>query len=131
MKAPSNGKKYVLIADDDAGMIRFVTAVVEGEGLEALVARDGKQAYQSLKSGKNIVAALVDIRMPYIEGTEIVKFMRNDQKFASIPVIMTTGEHQPKTAASVKDAGAVAFLPKPFTKHQLQLMLRTFIGNRQ
>jgi CheY-like chemotaxis protein len=131
MTMSSNRKKYVLIADDDAGIIRFVTAVVEGEGFEALVARDGKQAYQTLKSGEAIVAAIVDIRMPYIEGTEIVKFMRNDQKFASIPVIMTTGEHAPKAAASVRDAGAVAFLPKPFTKHQLQLMLRTFIGNKQ
>jgi CheY-like chemotaxis protein len=128
MSDNSHRKKYVLIADDDAGIIRFVTAVVEGEGLEALPARDGKQAYQSLKSGKTIVAAIVDVKMPYIEGTEIVKLMRSDEKWSSIPVIMTTGDHQATAAAKTKSAGAMAFLPKPFTNHQLRLILRTFLA---
>jgi CheY-like chemotaxis protein len=124
----TSSKKYVLIADDDASIIRFVTAVVEGEGLEALPARDGKEAYKQLRSGKQIAAAIVDVRMPYIEGTELVKFMRSDDKFASVPVIMTTGEHLTKVAAATHGAGAVAFLPKPFTNHQLRMMLRTFLG---
>jgi CheY-like chemotaxis protein len=127
----SSGKKYVLIADDDAGIIRFVTSVVEGEGLEALPARDGKQAYKLLKSDKTIVAAIVDIRMPYIEGTEIIKFMRSNPKYASVPVIMTTGDHQTTITAGSRSYGAMAFLPKPFTNHQLRLMLRTFLGNAE
>jgi CheY-like chemotaxis protein len=122
------GKKYVMVADDDPGIIRFVTAVVEGEGLEVLPARDGKQAYQALRSGKTIVAAIVDIRMPYIEGTEIIKFMRSDSKFDSIPIIMTTGDRKAKVFSEKKAEGAVAFLPKPFTNHQLRLILRTLLG---
>ena len=129
MNTFGRGKKYVLIADDDASIIRFVTAVVEREGLEALPARDGKQAYQLLKSGKNVVAAVIDVRMPYIEGTELLKFMQSDEKYASIPVIMTTGEHQTKAATVSQTSGAMAFLPKPFTNHQLRLMLRTFLGD--
>ena len=124
----STGKKYVLIADDDAGIIRFVTAVVEGEGLEALPARDGKQAYQLLKSGKTIVAAIIDVKMPYIEGTQLVKYMRSDEKFESVPVIITTGEHHTSAAAGTNSTGAMAFLPKPFTNHQLRLILRTFLA---
>ena len=131
MNDSSSGKKYVLIADDDAGIIRFVTAVVEGEGLEALPARDGKQAYQILRSGKTIVAALIDVKMPYIEGTEIVKFMRTNEKYAGIPVIMMTGEHHATSAGGIKSAGAMAFLPKPFTNHQLRLVLRTFLGAKE
>jgi CheY-like chemotaxis protein len=123
-----NGKKYVLVADDDASIIRFVTSVVEREGLEALPARDGKEAYRQLKSGNGIVAAIVDVRMPYIEGTELVKFMRSDENLAAIPVIMTTGEHLTKVAAATHGAGALAFLPKPFTNHQLRMMLRTLLG---
>ena len=128
MNDSSRGKKYVLIADDDAGIVRFVTAVVEGEGLEALPARDGKQAYQILRSGKPIVAAIIDVKMPYIEGTQLVKFMRSEEKFANVPVIMTTGEKNTTAAAGTGSAGAMAFLPKPFTNHQLRLILRTFLG---
>ena len=128
MNDNARGKKYVLVADDDAGIIRFVTAVVEGEGLEALPARDGKQAYKLLKSDKTIVVAVVDIRMPYIEGTEIVKFMRSDMKLNSVPIIVTTGDHHANSISGSVSAGAVAFLPKPFTNHQLRLILRTLLG---
>jgi len=123
----SNGKKYVLVADDDASMIRFVSAVVAKEGLEIESAMDGKAAYKSLMSGKDFVCAVIDIRMPYIEGTELVRFMQKDERLAAIPVIMMTGEHESKYAAAGRSAGAVAFLPKPFTNHQLQLVLRTLI----
>jgi CheY-like chemotaxis protein len=123
----TSGKKYVLVADDDASIIRFVTAVVEKEGLEVTSAMDGKAAYQALRSGKNIVCAIIDVRMPYIEGTELVKFMQKDKELAAIPVVMMTGEHSPKHATDSRAAGAVAFLPKPFTNHQLQLILRTLI----
>jgi CheY-like chemotaxis protein len=124
----SDGKKYVLVADDDVSIIRFVTAIVEKEGLETAPAMDGKAAFKALRSGKNIVCAVIDVRMPYIEGTELVKFMQKDTDLASIPVVMMTGEHEPKYASAASAAGAVAFLPKPFTNHQLQLMLRTLIN---
>ena len=127
----NSSKKYVLVADDDASILRFVTAVIEGEGLEAAPARDGKEAYKVLKSGKNVVCAVVDVRMPYIEGTELVKFMQADQIFSTIPVIMITGEHESKFASQAHSAGASAFLPKPFTNHQLRLLLRTFINREK
>ncbi len=131
MPIAKDSKRYVLVADDDASILRFVTAVVEGEGLEVVTARDGKQAYKILKSDKNVVCAVIDVRMPYIEGTELVKYMRSDERFSAIPVIMTTGEHQTKFASGTHGAGAVAFLPKPFTNYQLRLMLRTFLGSTQ
>lgn len=124
-----SGKKFVLVADDEPSILRFVSAVVEGEGLEVAPARDGKEAYKVLKSGKNIVCAIVDVRMPYIEGTDLVKFMQADRNFAAIPVIMITGEHQSKLAAKAHASGASAFLPKPFTNHQLQVLLRTFLNS--
>lgn len=123
-----SGKKYVLVADDDPSILRFVTAVVESEGLESATARDGKEAYKILRSGKNVVCAVVDVRMPYIEGTELVKYMQGDQNFAAIPVIMITGDHDSKAASTAHSSGAIAFLPKPFTNHQLRLLLKTFVN---
>src|SRR5436190_24250138 len=95
-----SGKKYVLVADDDPSILRFVTAVVEGEGLEAATAHDGTEAYKILRSGKNDVCAIVDVRMPFIEGTELLKYMQGDQTFAAIPVIMITGDHDSKAAST-------------------------------
>lgn len=116
-----------MIADDDPGILRLVKAVVEGEGFAAVTAVDGKEAYNILKSGVKIKAAVVDIMMPYIKGIDLVKFMRADVRFADIPVIIMTAEQNPAVSSESFNAGAVAFLPKPFSNLQLKSMLGTFI----
>ena len=118
---------HILIADDDPAILRLVKTVVEGEGFAAVTAVDGKEAYNILKSGVEINAAVVDVMMPYIKGIDLVKFMRGDVRFADIPVIIMTAEQNPAVSSESFNAGAVAFLPKPFSNLQLKSMLGTFI----
>lgn len=120
---------FILVADDDPALLKLVTTVVEGEGFFVAAAADGKQAYAALKSGANIVAAIVDINMPYIEGTDLVKFMRSNEKYAKIPVIIMTGDHDPRASAKALAAGAVAFLPKPFSNIRLRTALKALVPN--
>ena len=119
-------KKYVLIADDDPAILYLVRTLVEGEGFTAVTAMNGREAFQILKSEKQVITAIVDVMMPYIKGTELVKFMQTDDRFRKIPVIMMTAEQSPKLPSKSFEAGAVAFLPKPFTNSQLRTILRTF-----
>ncbi len=119
-------KGFVLIADDDPAILWLIRTLVEGEGFSTVTAMDGKEAYRILKSDRRIIAAIVDVMMPYIQGTELVKFMQTDDRFKKIPVIMMTAEQSPKLPSKSFAAGAVAFLPKPFTNAQLRAMLRTF-----
>jgi CheY-like chemotaxis protein len=119
-------KGYVLIADDDPAILYLVRALVEGEGFSAVTAMNGKEAFYILKSEREVVAAIVDVMMPFVKGTELVKFMQTHEKFKKIPVIMMTAEQSPKLPSKSFEAGAVAFLPKPFTNAQLRTMLRTF-----
>ena len=122
-------EKFVLVAEDDPALLKLVTAIVEGEGLLAAQARDGKEAYKVLKSDAEIVLAIVDVLMPYIEGTELVKFMRSDEKLNSIPVIMMTGEKSVSTGSAAVSSGAAAFLSKPFTNDQLRNTIRMVVGS--
>lgn len=117
---------YVLLADDDPAILWLVRTVVEGEGFSVLTAMDGKEALHLLKSGKRIIAAIVDVVMPYIKGTDLVRFMKSDERFRKIPVIIMTAEQSSKMPSASFEAGAVAFLPKPFTNAQLRTMIRTF-----
>lgn len=119
-------KGFILIADDDPAILWLVRTLVESEGFSVVTAMDGKDAYRILKSERRIIAAIVDIMMPYIQGTELVRFMQSDERFKKIPVIMMTAEQSPKLPSKSFSAGAVAFLPKPFTNAQLRAMLRTF-----
>ena len=118
--------RFVLIADDDAALTKLVASIVEGEGYLVATAQDGKAAYAALKSGAEFVAAIVDINMPYIEGNDLVKFMRSDDRFKEIPVIIITGDRDPRASAKALASGAVSFLPKPFTNQQLRTTLNAF-----
>ena len=122
--------EFILVADDDPALSRLVRSVVEGEGFVVTEAKDGKEAYKALKSGANFVGAVIDINMPYIDGNDLVKFMRNENKFASIPVLIMTGDRDPRASEKAIGSGAAGFLPKPFTNDQLRNALRTLIAPR-
>lgn len=123
--------KQVLVADDDPAILRLVKVIVEKEGYVVISARDGKEAYKLLHSGETFAAAIFDVVMPYIQGTELVKFMQSEKRLMKIPVIMMTAEQNPRLSSESFAAGAVAFLPKPFTTSQLQTMLRMFVHKNQ
>jgi CheY-like chemotaxis protein len=123
---PAKGR--VLVADDDPAILRLVTAVLEKEGFAVVGARDGREAYKALQDNANFTAAVFDVVMPNISGPELVRFMRTEKRFNKIPVMMMTAEQDPKLSSDSFAAGAVVFLPKPFTTNQLQTMLRMLVG---
>ncbi len=121
----------VLVADDDPAILRLVKAIVEKEGYTVVPARDGKEAYKLLQSGEPFAAAIFDVVMPYIQGTELVRYMQSEKRLMRIPVLMMTAEQNPRLSTDSFSAGAVAFLPKPFTTSQLQTMLRMCVQRSQ
>jgi CheY-like chemotaxis protein len=118
----------ILVADDDPAILRLVTAIVEKEGYKVVPARDGKEAYKILQSDSEFIAGIFDVVMPHIQGPELVRFMKTEKRLMKIPVMMMTAEQNPKLSSDSFSAGAVVFLPKPFTTAQLQIMLRMLIS---
>ncbi len=131
IKEQSGEERQILIADDDPAILRLVKIIIEKEGYKVVSARDGKEAYKLLQSGEPFVAAVFDVVMPYIQGTELVRYMQSEKRLMKIPVIMMTAEQNPRLSSESFSAGAVAFLPKPFTTVQLQTMIRMFIQKGQ
>ena len=117
----------ILVADDDPAILRLVKAIVEKEGFTVIPARDGKEAYKFLQSEDKFSAVIFDVVMPYIQGTELVRYMKSEKRLMHIPVIMMTAEQNPRLSSESYAAGAVAFLPKPFTASQLKMMLEVFV----
>lgn len=123
----NDAQLQILIADDDPAILRLVKAIVEREGFTAITARDGREAYKILAAGTPFAAAIFDVVMPYIQGTELVRHMQSEKRLMKIPVIIMTAEQNPRLSSDSFAAGAVAFLPKPFTPTQLQTMVRMFV----
>ena len=121
-------ERRVLVADDDPAILRLVKTILEKENYKVVTARDGREAYKILQTDPNFMAAILDVVMPHISGPELARFMRTEKTLGSIPVMMMTAEQDPKLSSESFAAGAMVFLPKPFTTAQLQIMLQMLIG---
>ena len=128
MAEDRNSKGRILVADDDPAILRLVTTILEKKGFSVVGARDGREAYKALQDDVGFTAAILDVVMPQITGPEVVRFMKTEKRFMKIPVMMMTAEQDPKLSSDSFAAGAVVFLPKPFTTTQLQIMLQMLIG---
>ena len=69
--------------------------------------------------------------MPFLEGLDLVRYMRSENRLRRIPIMMITADLDIKLMASSFSAGATAFLSKPFTPEQLQSAIRMLLGNRK
>jgi two-component system, sensor histidine kinase and response regulator len=130
-KSPSKTNKEsrrILVADDDPAILRLVSAILEKESYSVVTALDGREAYRILQNDADFTAAILDVVMPHISGTELVRYMKTEKRLIRIPVMMMTAEQDPKLSSDSFTAGAVVFLPKPFTTAQLQIMLQMLIG---
>ena len=121
--------KRVLVADDDPVMRRLITTIIKQREYEAVVANDGREAYRILQTDSQFSAAILDMTMPYLEGLDLIRYMRSERRLMRIPIMMITAEQDIKLMASSFSAGATAFLPKPFTPEQLQSAIRMLLGN--
>ncbi|HEV7905003.1 MAG TPA: response regulator [Pyrinomonadaceae bacterium] len=125
----SQTRRRILVADDDPAILRLVKTLVEKEGYTVVTASDGREAYKILQNDTDFIAAIFDVVMPHIQGPELVRHMKTEKRLMKIPVMMMTAEQNPRHSSESFGAGAIVFLPKPFTASQLQVMLRVLISN--
>jgi two-component system chemotaxis response regulator CheY len=119
----------VLVADDDPVMRLLVTTILKQRECEAVIAQDGREAYRILQADSQFRAAIIDMTMPFLEGLDLIRYMRSEKRLMRIPVMMISAEQDIKLMASSFAAGATAFLPKPFTPAQLQSAIRMLLGH--
>ena len=115
--------KKVLIVDDTKNIRNLLTTCLEIEGYEATTATDGYQALILLNENQYDLA-FIDIKMPEISGTEVLKKLR--EKGISTPVIIMTAFATVKNAIDCTNMGAVAYVQKPFSADKIRAVLKEF-----
>ena len=104
--------KKALVVDDTKSNRLFLSKCLESEGYLVKSAGNGKQAMDLLKA-ENYHIIFLDIKMPYMSGTEVFKWLT--QQGIKAPVVITTAYATVKNAVECTQMGAVAYLQKPFT----------------
>ncbi len=108
----------VLVVEDHPDSLEFLRMLFEGEGVQVVSAHDGKDALSKVQA---IVPSLVitDVRLPEVGGLELIRQIKANTATRGIPVIALSAS--PSLGASAFEAGASAFLEKPFDiDHLLQ-----------
>ncbi|MEN8144861.1 MAG: sigma-54 dependent transcriptional regulator [Gemmatimonadota bacterium] len=118
----------ILVIDDDSGLRRTASLILEDEGYDILTAADGKDGLEkALKESPDLI--LSDVRMPGLDGMEFVKQYRAGEGEAT--VIMMTAYGNPELAVEAVRAGAYDYLEKPFSPDTLLLRVKIAEENRK
>jgi DNA-binding NtrC family response regulator len=106
----------VLAVDDEEQFLEVLEAILHGEGYAVRVAHDGVEAINFLQAS-TFDLVLLDVRMPRVDGTEVLKYIRDH--FLDLPVIMVTGVSDLQVAVECMRLGATNYLSKPYSAADL------------
>ena len=119
----------ILVVDDDPVTGQLLLAIGLREGYQVVSVTDRRQAFRMLKSDADFAAAVFNMTMPNLEGVDLVRYMKTEKRLMRIPIVIVAGDHGLKLIADSFAAGALAFLPKPFTTEKLARTLRLAISS--
>lgn len=120
--------KRVLIIDDTKNIRTLLTTCLELRDYEVLTAENGRVALEILKGKKEEIDLIfLDIRMPGMSGTEVLKSLRSYG--ISCPVIIMTAFATVKNAVDCTKLGAIAYLQKPFSPDRVNGILDEITEN--
>ncbi|WP_417514959.1 response regulator transcription factor [Minwuia sp.] len=108
----------VLIAEDEPHLVELLKFILEREGFHADAVFDGEAAVDTLRRDIPDVMIL-DLMLPKLDGYEVLKTVRNDDRLAKLPVLMLTAKGQDKDRKVAEDLGVNAFITKPFSNREV------------
>ncbi len=116
----------VLIADDDAQIVRLVRSYLEQAGYGVLTAADGDQALHAIRHDRPDLAVL-DVMMPGLDGFELTRLLRADAALASIPILLLTARVEDADKLNGLNTGADDYLTKPFNPAEVVARVRALL----
>ena len=117
--------RTILLVEDDVRNIFALTAVLEPLGVKLEVARNGREAIDSLR-GHDVDLVLMDIMMPEMDGLTAMRLIREEPKWASLPIIALTAKAMADDREECLAAGANDYIAKPIQIDKLISLCRVW-----
>ena len=119
----------ILLVDDELVNLRVLRAVLKQAGYTDLVAIDDPHAVLAEHHRQAADLVLLDLTMPRLDGYAVMKQLKEEAETTPPAVIVLTGHTDRETIDRVKEAGASAFLSKPFRTSDLLATIREALKN--
>ncbi|WP_024788269.1 MULTISPECIES: chemotaxis response regulator CheY [unclassified Lebetimonas] len=122
----------ILVVDDSSTMRRIIQNTLARLGYKDVIqAGDGIEAWDALQSNPDIRVVITDWNMPNMNGLELVKKIRAEERYKSLPIIMVTTEGGKKEVITALKAGVNNYIVKPFTPQVLKEKLEGVLGKNE
>ena len=119
--------RTILLVDDDVRNVFALTSALEQRGARVEVGRNGYEAIAKLDEHESIDLVLMDVMMPGMDGLEATRRIRQDKRFARLPIIAITAKAMKDDQEQCLAAGANDYLAKPIDLTRLYSLLRVWM----
>lgn len=120
---------WVLVADDDDDIRETIVMLLELQGYVAIGANDGVDALQQIRARGRPAIVLLDLRMPRMNGSELVAALRAEPALAATPIVVLSGDTNARDVAAA--LGAHGLLKKPFELSALVATVHRYVGSAE
>ena len=118
---PSNVEKdKTILVVDDSSIIRTFIQRVFNDTYNVMIANDVREALEIVNSNQNIVAMLLDLNMPNVNGFEVLEYFKTNGLFTKIPVSIITGDDSKETITRAFTYPIADVLAKPFNERDVK-----------
>jgi len=115
--------RMVMVVDDDADILDMTRLVLEGGGYSVLRAGSGSEALRTLERDRPDLI-LLDINMPEMDGWQVLRVLKVDERTSAIPVAMFSIKMEVRDRLHGLQEGAFDYIPKPFSTEDLLSRVR-------
>lgn len=113
-KAPS-----ALIVEDNEHVVYLLEFMLDREGFRTTTCVDGREASDFIESNDPVDVVLLDLVLPYRDGFEILRQIRDDERWAAVPVIVLSARTMERDVVRGLEAGANDYVGKPYNPREL------------
>ena len=122
--------KRILVAEDDPVTRRFIVTLLEERGYEVLVAEDGEHAVETATRARpDLIVS--DLVMPYRDGYEVLRAIRNDDRIKDTPVLILSMRDHEEDIVRGFEQGADDYVVKPFNAREFVSRVRKLLEPRR
>ncbi|HEX9382221.1 MAG TPA: response regulator [Gemmatimonadaceae bacterium] len=119
---------HILVADDEPHIGRIIKMKLEQGPFKVSLAYDGQEALDFINNDEHVDLALLDLMMPKLSGLDVLRQIREQERFKTLPCIILTAGGDAKHERDALALGATQFLTKPFSPKKLYALVARLTG---
>ncbi|MCM2281324.1 MAG: response regulator [Bdellovibrionaceae bacterium] len=126
-------EEYIVVAEDSPPNRTILTLLLRKLGFKVLECEDGDVAWSVLDEGKDkkIIGIISDLMMPNMDGLELLRRIRNDERFAQLPFVLVTAVSDKDYIFEAKNLNVHGYILKPVTFRRVSEKLQQLFPERR